>query len=562
MRLLNTLWAAVLGLTLGMAGGTGAQAVYVPSQTSDILGLQTALSRAGTGLTRTYAGSRSNVIQSSQGVLSDATYTAQNTRCRFFCPRDASYPSLVFSCPADAPNSIIITAGLEMTSLGGTIMPVTFAGKQAVTIDPGGVVVSDPIGVVIPANTFEWSRVYIQPAVAGGRWAVPTPFYPNAAADGQAISYQGTAAPSDLSKGGTFPGTYNSLYSSTAGNNEGNVGTMVSMIPDAVMGTVVSTQHCLGVVGDSIAAGQYDFNFSSGFFLRGVSHNLTGATASVTGAAGGFGAVRFAISGATIGGIYGQLQKITQYLQPVTETLHEGGVNDLSNGASLATMQTSEYTTWSYLNNLGKKVGQTTITPRTQSSDNWATTTNQTAVQVSSSSGEFGSLGGAGILGTATSGTATTLTDTTKTWTTNAYTGYCCLITGGTGAGQSATITSNTATSLTVSAWQTRGLTGSVGTGVVPDATSAYRVDSVRNCLNDWIRTNPAPLSFYVDIADAVESGRNSGLWRTPDIDPGTGTIAMTFDGTHPANIGNSAANLGGIGRAAYAVSLWAVTLH
>ncbi|WEK53336.1 MAG: GDSL-type esterase/lipase family protein [Candidatus Cohnella colombiensis] len=56
---------------------------------------------------------------------------------------------------------------------------------------------------------------------------------------------------------------------------------------------------------------------------------------------------------------------------------------------------------------------------------------------------------------------------------------------------------------------------------------------SDRNLLNDWIRTTPAPFVGYIDMADAVESSRNSGKWKVAP--------AMTADGIHPNNAGHQA---------------------
>lgn len=53
--------------------------------------------------------------------------------------------------------------------------------------------------------------------------------------------------------------------------------------------------------------------------------------------------------------------------------------------------------------------------------------------------------------------------------------------------------------------------------------------------INDWIRTTPAPLTGYFDVADALETSRNSGIWKAP---------GYTNDGIHilgPAGI-NAAA--------------------
>ena len=55
---------------------------------------------------------------------------------------------------------------------------------------------------------------------------------------------------------------------------------------------------------------------------------------------------------------------------------------------------------------------------------------------------------------------------------------------------------------------------------------------TVRSLLNDWIRTVPSPhLDGYVEVADAVETARNSGLWKA----------GMTTDGIHPNEQGHKA---------------------
>lgn len=53
-----------------------------------------------------------------------------------------------------------------------------------------------------------------------------------------------------------------------------------------------------------------------------------------------------------------------------------------------------------------------------------------------------------------------------------------------------------------------------------------------RSILNDYIRTTPSPLTGYFDVADAVETSRNSGKWKFPNI---------TDDGLHPTTNGHIA---------------------
>lgn len=55
--------------------------------------------------------------------------------------------------------------------------------------------------------------------------------------------------------------------------------------------------------------------------------------------------------------------------------------------------------------------------------------------------------------------------------------------------------------------------------------------NSVRTALNDWIRTTPAPLSGYFEVANTVETSQNSGIWKP----------SLTSDGTHPNVTGHIA---------------------
>jgi hypothetical protein len=55
--------------------------------------------------------------------------------------------------------------------------------------------------------------------------------------------------------------------------------------------------------------------------------------------------------------------------------------------------------------------------------------------------------------------------------------------------------------------------------------------NSTRTALNDWIRTKPSPLWQYFEIADIMETARNSGIWK--NVGDGSATAAMTGDGLH-----------------------------
>jgi hypothetical protein len=60
-----------------------------------------------------------------------------------------------------------------------------------------------------------------------------------------------------------------------------------------------------------------------------------------------------------------------------------------------------------------------------------------------------------------------------------------------------------------------------------------------RVILNNWIRTKPSPLWAYFEVADAVESARDSGLWKAPTGSTGIYS-PVTGDGTHETPYGYS----------------------
>ncbi|WNM69741.1 minor tail protein [Gordonia phage Crater] len=55
--------------------------------------------------------------------------------------------------------------------------------------------------------------------------------------------------------------------------------------------------------------------------------------------------------------------------------------------------------------------------------------------------------------------------------------------------------------------------------------------ENVRLGINAWIRSKPAPLKGFVEVADAVETARDSGIWKN----------SYTTDGTHPNATGAAA---------------------
>lgn len=77
----------------------------------------------------------------------------------------------------------------------------------------------------------------------------------------------------------------------------------------------------------------------------------------------------------------------------------------------------------------------------------------------------------------------------------------------------------------TLTPWSSSTDAWATTTGQTPFTGGKHEV---RIALNDWIRTKPAPLSGYFEVADLAETTRNSGIWRlTPT------NAAPTTDGIH-----------------------------
>lgn len=65
---------------------------------------------------------------------------------------------------------------------------------------------------------------------------------------------------------------------------------------------------------------------------------------------------------------------------------------------------------------------------------------------------------------------------------------------------------------------------------ILPRTSFNATSESIRVQINDWIRTTPAPLWKYIELADIAETSRNSGVWKS----------GLQTDGTHPTVAGET----------------------
>jgi lysophospholipase L1-like esterase len=255
----------------------------------------------------------------------------------------------------DGANPITIKASVEVN---GTIFRVTFGGLQSGVVDPGGRLVSDPLGIEIPQGTKFYVRTFINSAAA------PQSNYANYGNSGGG----GWTPTTDL----TAPGS-------------GVVGQAAAYLFSvrAVLGTPTTRNlPTVAIVGDSISAGTNDFGDG------GRASNFTGYSDNglpaggyiVRGLAAKYGWINIGVPSDTaqsfvaLGGHYRRIS----YLSGCTDAIVEYGINDVGAGRTFAQVQADLLTAWGLLTRRGMKIRQTTLVAKTTSTDLWTTTAGQT----------------------------------------------------------------------------------------------------------------------------------------------------------------------------------------
>jgi lysophospholipase L1-like esterase len=259
----------------------------------------------------------------------------------------------------DPSGSITFSASLKVLSstnpgtVTGTLWRLTFNGRTSVTLDPGGTVVADVLGIsVAPGDV-----VAIRTHLASG-----TAYAPRLVAGNS--GWGGFTAASDL----TAPGS--AAITSSTGDYYG---------PAALLGYAVGANNAKSVLvlGDSIAEGTNDEAYFTvpalgspgGFTIRALS--------------GVAGIINIAIGGdlsSSFQSTAGSFRRLGN-AKYCNSAIIEYGSNDYALGATAATIEGINLNIAINLRRLGiARVFLTTIIPRTTSTDGWATTTNQTPV--------------------------------------------------------------------------------------------------------------------------------------------------------------------------------------
>lgn len=339
-------------------------------------------------------------------------------------------------------NAVIVRAAIEYS---GATYPLFFDGVREITVDAGATRRSDPLPIVLPAGATFYIRIWMNTANTGELYTT----------------------------GGSLNGdvTIGLTGSFANGNSVDATGALGTLSPTAsfpLLGAVWGRQ--LGarrptfvVMGDSITAGRDDA------FAGGTDTTGRRSTGWMTRAADGdFSVINLAMSGGAV--LYFKQweyrKKSSTYLSMATHAVVAHGVNDYATDPSAVNLQASLATLWLELANRGLQVIACTITPKTTSTDSWATTGNQTKH-------------------------------------------------------------ANEATRVTVNDWLRDGAALDPTT-FAPVATGTSGALTIGN--------NAHPVVALNDNADAVETARNSGIWKVN----GT-SLWYTTDGTHPAAAGHLA---------------------
>jgi hypothetical protein len=251
---------------------------------------------------------------------------------------------------AAGANAITITVGVAVVPSvtlysSPARYPAFFGGQRSVTIQPGAEVVTDPLHLSVPKGQIVQVTVFVTVASAGMSWPL-----------GHASAGCSTTA------------TDNTLVANSGAwvTVFGNYGYSAS----AILATTKSAHPVMvGLIGDSIVSGEHDNPVTMGGFERGI-------------AAAGVPFTKAAIVGETANNFTGQAarQYRGRYLAGCTHVLGDYGVNDFSGSRTTAQIAGDLLASWAWLKAQGMRVYWTTITPRTTSTDAFATTANQTPV--------------------------------------------------------------------------------------------------------------------------------------------------------------------------------------
>lgn len=299
-----------------------------------------------------------NRCVSSTSALSNSS-TETQAQYRVFhrmCAAGATDISLLYVHSSNSSTNIVdnvtslgtltIKAAIEYNSV---IYPVTFNGRRTVTVEAGGRIESDPLGIKIPSSATFFTRQYI--TCSGGSFVRG-----NITASSRGEGGEIGVAVTDKVDSGTI----------TQGNAIG------VFSPAAILGRPLTANYgSVAIFMDSLSSGVGSATLTEdrGFVDKAFS--------------GIYGVCNLGVSGGTLASWSSQGDALSRRatlakIQPTVIFAGSGG-NDLnSSGVTAATVEALLTTFWNELKFLNCSIIGWTIPPRTTSTDSWATLGNQT----------------------------------------------------------------------------------------------------------------------------------------------------------------------------------------
>lgn len=246
------------------------------------------------------------------------------------------------------PDTVTYEASIEPTpGGGGTPVRVTFnGGAFSATLAPGQSIVSDNVAIALPKGARMYVRTKVGVDALGKKW----PTY--------------LAMDSGIAEGFSASTTWLLDASIPTLSGAGGVG------PSAVMSLDTEAVSYV-ILGSSSAAGQGDVANAPNYELGYLARALT---------ARGLGHAKSAVASDSLQKFLGANAYRFKHLADVRAevVIQQLGGNDISNGRTLSQIQADLRATWALLRASGVRIIQTDYTPVTSSTDNWATTANQT----------------------------------------------------------------------------------------------------------------------------------------------------------------------------------------
>lgn len=275
-------------------------------------------------------------------------------------PHTDTYPttSIVFKA------SVWVVSSSNPNTVLNTIYPLTFGGRLSPTLDPGGQIVADPLGI----NLLPGDKLAVRTYLASG-----TAYIPRTTASNNAPGSGGFTATTDLTPTG----------SAAIADSSGSY-----YAPAAILGCAAPGSLAVLGEGDSIMKGTGDGYVAGTIFSGRTSNEAVDyggfLTRALTGKAG---LLNTGVSADRLYWFVGTGDSLFRSLNArrCSTAVSDYGTNDFADGQTVAQLQENHLTRATQLRALGiTKYFVTTITPRTSSTDGWATTTNQTPSAIES----------------------------------------------------------------------------------------------------------------------------------------------------------------------------------